>query len=241
MVFNVDFPIDIVEISVSIVAWAIIILWMFPTLKKKQVKIKIWKVIIFTFVGIFSFSINWSILGSFIKLPVLPLGVWILYGWYYKSKKDTWMNYRVFAWIGFFSNFLFIFATLVSTLVHGMIYPKDEPSTYISNIEQASIIKIHPSGNYQTINGKILQKQIEMQEKADIYNEKWYEETWQGETPKYERFPYQLLGVLPKWGSGIQSVIYIEKDGKGILIDTPQKQFYFRSEEAFLEGVNKND
>jgi hypothetical protein len=241
MVFNVDFPIDIVEISVSIVAWAIIILWMFPTLKKKQVKIKIWKVIIFTFVGIFSFSINWSILGSFIKLPVLPLGVWILYGWYYKSKKDTWMNYRVFAWIGFFSNFLFIFATLVSTLVHGMIYPKDEPSTYISNIEQASIIKIHPSGNYQTINGKILQKQIEMLEKADIYNEKWYEETWQGETPKYERFPYQLLGVLPKWGSGIQSVIYIEKDGKGILIDTPQKQFYFRSEEAFLEGVNKND
>jgi hypothetical protein len=239
--FNVNFPINIVEISISIVAWAIIILWMYRTLKKKQVKLKIWKVIIFTFVGIFSFSFNLSIIGSFVKFPVLPLGVWILYGWYFKSKKVSWMNYRVFAWIGFFSNFLFIFATLVSSLVHGMIYPKDEPTTYISNVEKASIINIHPSGNYQTINEIKLQKQIDMLEKADICNDKWYEETWQGETPKYERFPYQLLGVLPKWGSGFQIVIFIEKDGKGILIDTPQKQLYFRSEEVFLEGVKLND
>lgn len=239
MILNVDFPISIVGILFSILAWAIIIFWMYRTLNKKQDKLKIWKVIIITLVGIFSFTINLSILGTFVKFPVLPLGVWILCGWYFKSKKDTWMNYRVFAWIGFFSNFFFLLATLLSALVHGMIYPKDEPTTYISNVEKASIIKIHSSGNYQSVNGKKLQNQIEVMEKASIYSDKWYEETWQGETPKYERFPYQLLGVLPKWGSGIQAIIYIEKDGKGILIDTPHKQVYFRSEEAFLEGVKQ--
>lgn len=239
MDFNVDFPIDIVEISISIVAWVLIILWMYRTLKKKQVKLKIWKVIIFTVVGIFSFSINLTILGSFVKFPVLPLGVWIMYGWYFKSKKDTLMNYRVFAWIGFFSNFFFLLATLLSSFVHGIVYPKDVPTTYISNVEKAYIIEIHPSGNYQTINEIMLQNQIELMEKADIYSDKWYEETWQGETPKFERFPYQLLGVFPKWGSGIQAIIYIEKDGKGILIDAPHKQVYFRSEEAFLEGVKQ--
>jgi hypothetical protein len=239
--FNVEIPIDVFGILFSIVAWALIIFWTYRTLRKKQVKLKIWKVAVFTIVGIFSFSVNFSIFGTLVKFSVLPLGVWILYGWYFKSKKNTWIDYREFAWIGFFSNFFFLLATISSTLVHGVMYPNNEPTTYISRVDKASIIHIHPSGNYQTINRIKLQKQIEKMEQATIYSEKWYEETWQGETPKYERFPYQLLGVLPKWGCGIQAIIYIEKDGKGILIDTPQKQVYFRSEEAFLEGVEQND
>lgn len=239
MNLNIDFPIDVVEILISIVVWSIIIIWIYLTFKKKQAKLKIWMVIIFTFVGILSFSINFSLLGNFFKFPVLPLGVWILNGWYFKSKKDTWTNYREFAWIGFFSNFFFLLSSLLSSIIHGTVYPKDELSTYVSNVEKASIIEIHPSGNYQTINVIKLQNQIEWMEKTEIYSDKWYEETWQGETPKYERFPYQLLGISPKWGSGIRTIIYIEKDGKGILIDTPQKQVYFRSEEAFLERVKK--
>jgi hypothetical protein len=241
MNFNIDFPLNVVEVSFSILAWALLIFLTYRTLKKKQVKLKIWKVVFFTVVGIFSFSINFSIFNTLVKFPVLPLGVWILSGWYIKSKNDTWMEYRVFAWIGFFSNFFFLIATIFSPQVHNVIYPIDEPSTYLSNVENASIIKIHTSGNYQTINRNTLQKQIETMEQATIYSDKWYEETWQGETPKNERFPYQLLGVLPKWGSGILDIIYIEKDGKGILIDTPKKQVYFRFEKAFLEGVIQND
>jgi uncharacterized protein YhhL (DUF1145 family) len=241
MDFNIDIPIDVVGIMFSIVSCALLIFWTSRTLRKKQVTLKIWKVFVFTIVGIFSFSINFSIFGTLVKFSVLPLGVWILYGWYFKSKKNTWINYREFAWIGFFSNFFFLMATLFSPLVHNLIYPKDEPTTYLSNVENASIIKIHSSGIYQTINRITLQKQIGTMEKATIYNDKWYEETFMGETSKDERFPFQLLGVLPKWGIGIQSVIFIEKDGKGILIDTPKKQLYFRSENVFLEGVNDNE
>jgi hypothetical protein len=241
MDFIVDIPIDIVGILFSIVAWALLIFWTYRTFRKKQVKLKIWRVIVFTIVGIFSFSINFSIFGTLVKFSVLPLGIWILYGWYFKSKKNTWLNYRVFAWIGFFSNFFFLLATLISTLVHGVIYPNDEPTTYISNVDKATIISIHPSGNYQTINGNKLQKQIEEMEQATIYSDKWYEETFMGETSKDERFPFQLIGVWPKWGSGIKSVIFIEKDGKGILIDTPKKQLYFRTENVFLEGVIDNE
>jgi hypothetical protein len=235
MNFNVEFPFDVIGISFSAAAWLIVILWIYRTIKKKQMKLKIWKVVVITLIGIFSFSINCSILGTFVKFPLLPLGVWILYGLYF-GRKDAWMNYRVFAWIGFFANFVFLIAALVSPLVHSMIFPNNEPTTYISNAEKASIIKIHSSGVYQTINGNKLHKQMDILENVKNYSDKWYEETYSGEIPKEELFPYLLLGVLPKWGSGIQSVIYIEKDGKGILIDTPQKQLYFRSKEAFLEG-----
>ena len=52
-----------------------------------------------------------------------------------------------------------------------------------------------------------------------------------------ERFPYLLTGVKPKWGSGIPTLIYLEEDGKGILITTPKKQLYFRSQQALVEGM----
>lgn len=52
----------------------------------------------------------------------------------------------------------------------------------------------------------------------------------------FERFPYILLGASPKWGSGYESTIYIESDGKGMLISTEKEQYYFRSSESILKG-----
>ena len=50
-------------------------------------------------------------------------------------------------------------------------------------------------------------------------------------------FHIYLLEASSKWGSGLHTIIYIENDGKGILISTPQEQLYFRSEDSLIEGV----
>jgi hypothetical protein len=76
-----------------------------------------------------------------------------------------------------------------------------------------------------------------------IMNEQWYEETYmKGESSKREeRFPFLLIDYHPKWGSDIHSMIYIEADGKGILISASDKQLYFRSETSILREGNENE
>jgi hypothetical protein len=66
----------------------------------------------------------------------------------------------------------------------------------------------------------------------------WYEETYMNaeSTKTKERFPYQLIGTSPEWGSGFLTIIYLEEDGKGILLSTSNKQLYFRSEDSIIEG-----
>jgi hypothetical protein len=44
-----------------------------------------------------------------------------------------------------------------------------------------------------------------------------------------------LIGTTPKKGSGIKAIIYVERDGKGLLISCPSKQYYFRAKEPFLD------
>jgi len=75
-----------------------------------------------------------------------------------------------------------------------------------------------------------------------IFSDLWYEETYADtdSTTKDERFPYQLIGTKPKWGSGLRTSIFIESDGKGFLVSTQDKQLYFRSEQSVLmEGGEK--
>lgn len=66
----------------------------------------------------------------------------------------------------------------------------------------------------------------------------YYEKEFKDEQSikRNERFPYQLAGTSPKWGSDLRPIIYIEADGKGLLISAPQKQLYFRSKESLLKG-----
>lgn len=240
MEYNFEFPIDIVSITFSIIAWSILSYWVYCVNRNKPVKVKMWKALVVTFVGIFSFTINWSIFDTFIRFPILPLGVGLLF-WYFRRKEGKWKKYRPFAWMGFFSNFIFLVVSLLTPIIHNQIYAINVPSTYISDIEDARIIKIHPTAIYDTINMKKLREQLQKMHQEKIWSEKWYQDTYHGEKPKYERFPYQLTGTSPKWGSGIEAIIYIEKDGKGILIDTPKQQVYFYSEEVFLGGGQEND
>lgn len=239
MNFYVNFPMNVVGVTFSILSWSVIALWIYLSYKKKAIKLKVWKIIIITLIGIASFSVNWTIFGVMVKFPILPIGAWLLYG-YFKNKHGKWEKYRTYAWIGFFSNFIFLTASILMVLFHNIIFPKDEITTYISNVDNAAIKQIHPIGIYKSVNIKKFEKQVKTMRSATIYSENWYADTYYGNKPKYERFPYQLIGTTPKWGSAIPTLIYIEKDGKGVLIDSPIEQVYFRSSENFLEERNND-
>jgi len=205
--------------------------------QKQIVKPKVWKIPLIILVGLFSFSINLSMFDMIFKLPILPLGVWILY-FVLKGKYERWQTCRSFAWLGFGANFIFFALTLITIPVHHVIYPKDELPVYISNIENASIINIHPSAKDRSLNKDSLLKQLNTMSQEAIYSDQWYQETYINteSNKRNERFPYQVTGTSSRWGSGLQTLIYIEEDGKGILLSTPKKQLYFRSKDSLIEG-----
>ncbi|WP_428909971.1 hypothetical protein [Niallia sp. Krafla_26] len=235
---DVDFTINAVAFVTSMLAWVFMIFLAYRIYKKQTVKPKIWKILLVMFVGLFSFSINWTMFDEMVKFPILPLGVWILY-FIFNRKEERWQMYRPFAWLGFWANFIFLASTLIAIPVHHVVYPKDEPTTYLSRVENSSMIHIHPSAKDLSLNKEILLQQLPTLKQETFFLDQWYEDTYMDTEPndRNERFPYQLIGTSPKWGSGIDAIIYMEDDGKGLLISTPQKQLYFRSEKSFLEGV----
>lgn len=235
MEININY--NIIEILTAILGWLVIVFFAYRIYQKQIVKPKVWKIPLIILVGLFSFSINLSMFDMIFKLPILPLGVWILY-FVFKGKDERWQTCRSFAWLGFGANFIFFASTLITIPVHHVIYPKDELSVYISNVENASIINIHPSAKDRSLNIASLLKQLDTMRPEAIYSNQWYRETYIDieSNKRNERFPYQVIGTSSKWGSGLQTLIYIEDDGKGILLSTPKKQLYFRSKDSLIEG-----
>jgi len=237
MEINFNFTINAVAIVTGILAWCSIIFLAYRVYKKQSVRPKVWKILLVMFVGLFSFSFKWNMFDTIVKFPILPLGVWILY-FILKGREERWQTYRSFAWLGFWANFIFLASTLIAIPVHHVVYPKDEPSTYFSKVGNASILNIHPSATDRSLNKESLLKQLDTMRQEEVFSDQWYEDTYMTESNKRnERFPYQLIGTSSKWGSGLETIIYIEDDGKGILLSTPQEQLYFRSEDSFIEGV----
>ncbi|MBT2641316.1 hypothetical protein J7I80_03615 [Bacillus sp. ISL-41] len=223
----------------NLLAWVAIFILARRIYRKQDVKPIIWKLGIVIFVGLFSFSINLPYMDQQIKLAILPLGVWILYGIYSRKNEGiSWDRYRKYAWLGFLANYIFLAGSLILPLVHSGFYPNNELSTYLSEINKGYINKTHPSASDKVLDMKSLQNQIASIQEKPVYSDKWYQTAFESgiERPKQEeRFPYQLLGAEAKWGSGIQAIIFIERDGKGILVSTGQKQVYFRAEKTFLK------
>lgn len=239
---NVNVTFNFPVFLTGLLSWGVIGFLAYRFYKRQTVKPTIWKATLFLIVGLFSFTFSWNMFDTLIKLPILPLGVWILY-FIFKNKGEQWQNYRSFAWLGFYANFIFLASTLIAIPIHHAVYPQDKPSTYISTIENASIITIHPSAKEVPLNKESLQKQISSMSQSRIYSEKWYEETYMKPDPNNmkERFPYQLIGTIPKWGSGLKVIIYIENDGKGLLLTTSKQQLYFRSEASLLGEGHINE
>ncbi|MEH7331407.1 hypothetical protein V7161_02025 [Neobacillus drentensis] len=237
--YNFAFSFQLIPIISLILAWCVIAIIAYRMMKKLQVKPKTWKALVCVLVGLFSFSINFpSLWDTPIKISILPLGVWILYA-FLKRKEGCWVTYRRFAWLGFWANFIFLVAALIAVPIQNATYPKNELSTYMSTVENASIRSIHPSGEKSVLDTDTLLKQLHNMSQEKIQGIQWYQEKEirsEQSIKRNERFPYQLFGTSSKWGSGLYPIIYLEADGKGILVTAPQKQLYFRSDESLLKG-----
>lgn len=147
--------------------------------------------------------------------------------------------YRRFAWLGFFTNFIFLAGALGSLQIYNAMYPDDKLSTYIAKVDKPAIIQLHPSAKNAELNENLI-KVIQKMKPADMHSDEWVNETITMEIEpedRKERFPYQLTGAIPKWGSETEPMIYMEEDGRGLLITLYQKQYYFRSEHSLLKGV----
>lgn len=226
-------------IVLNLVAWGAIFILARRIYNKQDLKPIIWKMAIVLFFGLFSFSINLPYMDQQTKLAILPLGVWILYGIYSRKEEGiSWDKYRKYAWLGFFANYIFLAVSLINPLIHSAIFPANEISTYLSDINKAKVIQTHPSAGSKILDRDSLLVQLDSFKEEPVYSEKWYYEAFEsaGELSKAEeRFPYQLAGTEAKWGSGIDPMIFVEQDGKGILISTGQKQVYFRAEKTLLK------
>ncbi|WP_406687950.1 hypothetical protein [Rossellomorea vietnamensis] len=236
-IINIDYSFSIVSTVMSIIEWALIGFLAFRVYKKLSAKPKVWKVILAIFVGLFSFTINMEWFHTFVKIPILPLGVWILYA-VLNRKEDRWDTYRKFAWIGFLANFIFLAGTLLTIPVQSLIYPESHLSTYISGTKEASVNVIHPSGEGRTLDQEELKQQLSNNKQVEFESWQWFDEAG-GRYSNHERFPLQLVGTKPKWGSGLEPDIYVEQDGKGILISTRKTQYYYHFPETVLKEAKR--
>ncbi|MDT8860228.1 hypothetical protein N0O92_08275 [Alkalihalobacillus sp. MEB130] len=233
-----DTSVNIIEIVMTILSWGVIGFFFYYLYQKQEAKPKIWKAFVATFVGLFTFSFNIPLFETILDVPILPLGVWILL-WYASSREGAWEKYRRFAWLGFSANFIFIATTLLTVFIHHAVYPKSNLSTYIANIEEVAISQLHPSAEDVTLDQESLELHVSSFEKAPVTSMDWYNVMIDTEPhERVEQFPYQLSGTSSKWGSGIPTMIYVEKDGKGLLIDSSERQRYFRSDVTILKGGN---
>ncbi|MGR3762942.1 hypothetical protein [Rossellomorea sp. NS-SX7] len=236
--FNFNYSADAVSIGLDAAVWGLIGLAAFILYKRQQVKPRVWKVVVVILAGLFSFSFNWELSGTLLKFPVLPLGVWVLYG-VLKREEGRWDRYRSFAWLGFAGNFIFLAAALVSMPLYAMVYPESDAATHIADADQAFIVRVHPSGEEgQILDRDRLVEQVPSMNREKVESDVWYEQMYlksDGYKNKNERFPYQVVGVSSKWGSGMEPVIYVEGDGKGVLISTSREQYYFRFDESIIK------
>ena len=236
-----NLPDNIIIILSSCLVWCVIAYLAYRIYQKQTDKPKIWKIAVIIIIGLFSFSINWQIATVLVKMSILPLGVWAL-SIFFKWTNRNWQAYRRFAWLGFWANFIFLASTLLPIPIHHAVYPKDEAVTYMSRIENSSLVPIHPSAVEDGVLDKEnLEKQLQTMTQERIDSEKWYQDIYLNSSEineSDERFPYQLVGTSAAWGSAIHPVIFVENDGKGILITTVENQLYFRFHESIIEGVD---
>lgn len=239
MELNFDFSYNIIKTLMLILSWGVIFFFAYRIYKKQERMLKKWKILLVILGGLFSFSFNWPLSETLIKIPLLPLGVWILY-MFMKGKPERWETYRRYAWLGFWANFIFLASTFLSIPLEHVFYPKDNLSTYIANVDDASILKIHPSAENNKLDNEVLWKEIAAMHQEPIEAYQWYDvgpfEEEGHFIKRNEQFPYLLQGVKSKWGSGLEPVIYVERDGKGLLVTTSAKQYYFRAEDSFMKG-----
>ncbi|RIX48715.1 hypothetical protein D3P08_23755 [Paenibacillus nanensis] len=229
-------PVNMVHLAGVLAGWCIVLYLTIRQYRKLPKKPVVWKMVIVVWVGLFAFNLNLPMFGQTAKLSILPLGVWILYLFF---RKRSWDAYRRFAWLGFAANYLFLIVTLLSGAAHQAIYDKRDPSTYLADVGKAEIIGIHPSAQAVVWDPSEFASLLDTLQIGDMSDSAdWYYQSKFEHEPYYqhERFPYALVGAKPSWGSGLRAVVYIEMDGKGLLIAAADRSYYFRSEKPLING-----
>ncbi|MGG4267167.1 hypothetical protein [Peribacillus simplex] len=211
--------------------------------KKQESPPKAWKALVVFVLGMLTFRFTFNLSDEVVGVPIIPIGVALL-SWLLRRKgnEERWQRFRRFAWLGFLSNFIFLAASLLAIPLDEMMYPKNVPSTYMMDVKRASLMATHPNSKEVTLNKEELQRQMNKMKQKKIESESWYYGINEDSGYK-EMFPYILSGTVPEKGSGLNALIYIEEEGKGLLI-TPNKgqQIYFRLEESILtEGGERDD
>jgi hypothetical protein len=232
----INYRFNLISFLATIFVLIVIVSFAYRLYKNQEKKPKKWAVLLTILIGLFSFSIKFEVLGTVIDIPILLLGVWLLY-FIYMGKEGRWQRYRTYAWLGFGANFLFVIAQIAAIPIHQIVYPADDANTYISDIEDGAIVTIHAASSQTTQLKNGLENQLDsmIQEEKSIYE--WYGDGSIQPSERTEQFPYQLINTKAKWGSGYKPIIFIEEDGKGMLISTSNEQVYFRSEDSLVEGV----
>ncbi len=231
---------NIVTTVATVLNYGIIVFLIVSVYRKQLEKAKHWKIAIAYIVGVFSFSITIAYLNEPLRISILPLGIWILYA--ILIRRNSWEKYRKYAWIGFGSNFIFLISTFITIPIHHWVFPQNEINTYIADVSEAYVLAIHPTAGSREMLQPDALHHIQLAKETQINSAEWHYDTAMVEPKeRQEKFPYILLDAQPKWGSGYKPIIYIEQDGRGILITAEEKQFYFRTSQGILSEVAQHE
>jgi len=210
----------------------------FYVYKSQKLKLSLKNTVITTIIGLFVFSVTINTSYGSLKIPVLPLGVWFLY-WFLRRDKqnERWQRYRRFAWLGYFLNFGFLLSNMLVFPLTSFLYPEGKLTTFIGDTTKAKVILTNPSSLPVKLDKTLLKKQLVHAKEKHANGTDWYYDSTVHENKAPERFPYYLADTKVKSGKGGGVQIFIEKNGKGLLISTSKGQHYFQFQRSVLKEV----
>ncbi|MCA0984195.1 hypothetical protein LCL89_09080 [Halobacillus yeomjeoni] len=234
MNLNIDFYFDAASTLLTLIAWGLTGAVVLYIRKNRGDSLKLWKVALVVFLGSLTFDIY---LYERVNLPVLPLGFLVLL-LATRKKPLLWLKLKPYAWSGVAASFLLAGVQMVAPVVHDAFYNKDDLHTYITNPEETELLSIHPKSLKRSLITSELER-VNMK-RISMNVMEWHSNDKQViNTPHSKRmtlFPYIILGAEPLWGSGLDPVIHIRKDGKALLIETNRGQAFYELSTSILEG-----
>ncbi|OUS75510.1 hypothetical protein B1748_16740 [Paenibacillus sp. MY03] len=229
-------PDDLAGIATMLLSWSILIgLVLRRYRRQSSERPALWRALLVACISLFSFSISFPLGGYVAKLAIVPIGVWLVYLFLPWASR---IRYRSYAWTGFWCNYVFLVIGLLGFWGHELVYPKDQLSTYLSKIDHARIVGIHPSAeegvSLHEARFKELIDDLKPQRQFEESLDWYYEARDQGK----EFYPYALLGAEPKRGSGIRYEAYIKSDGLGLIIARDNQYYYYESKSPLLQWTD---
>ncbi|WP_404458076.1 hypothetical protein [Oceanobacillus kapialis] len=222
--------INLIDLIMATLGYGCILVFVYYLYKKKEKgKPKPWVILLVIIIGLITFNLE---VGS-LPFPVFPIGLCLLYIGFL-IRKGNWHWYHKYGLAGFVGSYLLFSITLLGQPIQSLFYPQ-EPATYFARVEHAEIVKTYRHAPDQTIHKQKLDEAISSLTKKSLKDATWIEDLYENTE---ERFPYHVTGIKPKWGSGLDTMLFVETDGKGWLVTTPDSHYYYRSPTSiFGEGV----